>query len=31
VAATAGKDLRGQLQTHAEYARSQPDRKRAAP
>ncbi len=31
VAATAGKDLRAQLQTHAEYARSQPDRKRAAP
>ena len=31
VSATADKDLRGQLQTHAEHARSQPERKRAAP
>ena len=31
VAATAGKDLRARLQTHAEQAGSQPERKRAAP
>jgi myo-inositol-1(or 4)-monophosphatase len=31
VAATADKDLRANLQTHAEHARSQPERKRAAP
>lgn len=31
VAATADKDLRVNLQTHAEHARSQPERKRAAP
>jgi myo-inositol-1(or 4)-monophosphatase len=30
VAATADKDLRANLQTHAQRARSQPDRKRAA-
>jgi myo-inositol-1(or 4)-monophosphatase len=31
VAGTADKDLRATLQTHAEQARSQPERKRAAP
>ena len=31
VAATADKDLRANLQTHAEHARSQPERKRAVP
>jgi myo-inositol-1(or 4)-monophosphatase len=31
VAATANKDLRARLQTHAEQARSQPERTRAAP
>lgn len=31
VAATAGKDLRATLQTHAEQAGPQPERKRAAP
>jgi len=31
VAATADKDLHANLQTHAEHARSQPERKRAAP
>jgi myo-inositol-1(or 4)-monophosphatase len=31
VAATADKDLRARLQTHAEHARSQPGRKRDAP
>ncbi|TMQ24105.1 MAG: 3'(2'),5'-bisphosphate nucleotidase CysQ [Nitrospirae bacterium] len=31
VAATADKDLRANLQAHAEHARSQPERKRAAP
>ena len=31
VAATADKNLRAKLQTHAEYASSQPEQKRAAP
>jgi myo-inositol-1(or 4)-monophosphatase len=31
VAATADKDLRANLQTHAGHARAQPERKRAAP